>query len=256
MKKQALFLLLSMLLVCSSSVFAAEKQKWAAVEKVPPFTIEEDGKVTGMAIEIFQEVSRRMGFEADIRALPFKRLLHYLKNGTLDGAIQIYYNPEREKFIIYSEVPGYWQAHYVFVKKGNEDKFPTKTLEDLYGKRVAKERGFFVTQEFQKAVEEGKIIVDEAQNAQLNLSKLISGRMDCYVSNYHIALYNIRKLGFQGQIVPLSEPLAPKKGTFMAISKKSKNIPNKEEFMKEFSATLKEIHTDGTLERITNKYVK
>ena len=98
--------------------------------------------------------------------------------------------------------------------------------------------------------------MDEAQNAELNLSKLLSGRMDCYVSNYHIALYNIRKLGYQGQIVPLSEPLAPKKGTFMAISKKSKNIPNKEEFMKKFSATLREIHSDGTLERITNKYVR
>jgi polar amino acid transport system substrate-binding protein len=255
MKKSLLLLLLMMMF--SPSSFAAEKLKFAAVEKVPPFTIEEDGKVTGVAIEIFKEVEKRMGFEADtIHALPFKRLWHYMVNGTLDGAIQIYYSKPREEFIVYSEVPGYWSAHYVFVKKGNEGKFPTNTLKDLYGKRVAKETGFFVTEEFNKAVQEGKIIVDEAQNTELNLSKLVSGRMDCYVSNYHVALYNIRKLGFHGQIVPLAEPLAPKKGTFMAISKNGKNIPNKEEFMKKFNATLKEIHTDGTLEKITDKYVR
>ena len=88
------------------------------------------------------------------------------------------------------------------------------------------------------------------------MKKLLMGRTDAYVSNYHIALYNIKKFGFTGQIVPLSEPLAPKKGTFMAISKQSKNIPNVEEFAKRFSETLKEIHTDGTLEKITAKYIQ
>jgi hypothetical protein len=42
----------------------------------------------------------------------------------------------------------------------------------------------------------------------------------------------------------------------MAISKKGKNIPNKEEFMKIFSATLREIHSDGTLTKITDRYVR
>jgi polar amino acid transport system substrate-binding protein len=260
MKKLAVIsigIMVGIMLVATNG-FAEEKLKFAAVENVPPFTLPDDGSgvVKGMAIDIFKEVAKRMGFEAEISALPFKRLWLYLQQGELDGAIQIYYNPDRLKYIIYSDPPGYYVAHYIFVKKGNEGKFKSGTVEALYGKTVAKERGFFVTKEFEQAVNDGKITVDEAQNTELNLKKLLMGRTDAYVSNYHIALYNIKKYGFQGQIVPLSEPLTPKKGTFMAISKQSKNIPDVEEFAKRFSATLKEIHTDGTLEKITANYIK
>lgn len=246
------------IMLVATNGFADTKLKFAAVENVPPFTLPDDGsgEVKGMAIDIFKEIAKRMGFEAEISALPFKRLWLYLQQGELDGAIQIYYKKEREKFIIYTEVPGYWAAHYIFVKKGNQGKFKSGKVEALYGKTVGKERGFFVTKEFEQAVNEGKITVDEAQNTELNLKKLLMGRTDAYVSNYYLALYNIKKYGFSGQIVPLSEPLAPKKGTFMAISKQSKNIPDIPEFAKKFSDTLKKIHTDGTLEKITANYIK
>ena len=246
------------IMLLATNCFAEKKLKFAAVENVPPFTLPADGsgEVKGMAIDIFKEVAKRMGFEAEISELPFKRLWLYLQQGELDGTIQIYYNPDRLKYIIYSDPAGYYVAHYIFVKKGNEGKFKSGKVEALYGKTVAKERGFHVNKEFAQAVEAGKITIDEAQNTELNLKKLLMGRTDAYVSNYHIALYNIKKYGFLGQIVPLSEPLAPKKGTFMAISKKAKNIPDVQEFAKRFNATLKEIHSDGTLDRITAKYVK
>ncbi|MFC1884246.1 substrate-binding periplasmic protein [Thermodesulfobacteriota bacterium] len=253
MRKIAILVFLATVLI-SMNAFASEKLRFAAVENVPPFTFEENGEIKGISIEIFKEIRKRMGFRSSIRALPFKRLLFYLKSGRLDGAIQIYYKKSREEFLIYSEVPGYWSAHHVFIRRGDDGRFPTQTLQDLFGKRVAKEKGFFVTEEFQKAVDQGKITLDEAQNTKLNLTKLVNGRMDCYVSNYHIALYNIGKFGFQNKIVPLTKPLAPKKGTFMAISKKAERIPNKAEFMAEFSRVLKEIHSDGTLESIQNKY--
>jgi len=254
MKKSVLLIAL-LTLIWTPAVFG-ETLELAGVENVSPLIFQENGQMKGLDYDIWMELSKRLGVQANIQLLPFKRLWSNLQTGELDGTLQIYYNADRENEIIYSKTPMHWSAHYVIVRKADLPKFKGGTLDDLYGKTVGKNAGFFVTKEFEEAVKAGKITVDEQTSSELNLKKLVAGRIDCYVSNLHSAIWAAKQLGIQDQIAPLGQPFAEKKGTFFAISKKSKNIADKEGFMAKVDAELAKMHADGTVDRIWEKYSK
>ena len=234
----------------------ADTLKLAGVQNVEPLIFKEGGKLTGFDYDIWTELSKRLGVQADINLLPFKRLWNNLQLGELDGTLQIYYKQSREADIIYSKTPMHWSAHYIFVRKDDLPNYSVSTIEALYGKTVGRNAGFFVTKEFDAAVKAGKIKLDEQPSSELNLKKLAAGRIDCYVSNLHSAMYAAKKIGLQDKIVPLPEAFAPKKGTFFALSKNGKNVADKEAFMKKINAELEKMHADGTIDRMWSKYSK
>ena len=234
----------------------ANTLKLAGVENVSPLIYEENGQVKGFDYDIWMELSKRLGVKADIQVLPFKRLYAYLQTGELDGTLQIYYNAEREGEIIYSKTPMHWSAHHIFVRKEDLPKFSAGGIPVMYGKTVGKNAGFFVTKEFEEAVKEGKINVDEQVSSELNLKKLAAGRIDCYVGNLHSAMYAIKQLGLQDQIIPIAEPFAEKKGTFFALSRKSKNVADQDGFMAKVNEELAKMHADGTVDKMWEKYSK
>ncbi len=230
--------------------------KMAGVEAVAPLIYVEDGQMKGLDYDIWMELAKRLNLKADIQMLPFKRLWSYMQTGELDGTLQIYYKADRESEIIYSKTPMHWSAHYIFVRKGDLSKYKTSGIEALYGKTVGRNAGFFVTPEFEDAMKNGKITVDEQVSTELNLKKLIAGRIDCYVGNFHTAMYVAKQMGLQDQIAALPDAFAEKKGTFFAISKKSKNIADPVAFMDKINTELAKIHSDGTLEKLWSKYSK
>ncbi len=251
----------SIIIVALLAVFLApncfaDTLKLAGVQNVEPLIFEEGGKLTGLDYDIWVELSKRLGVQADIQLLPFKRLWSYLQSGELDGTLQIYYKQSREADIIYSKTPMHWSAHYIFVRKEDLPKYSASTIESLYGKTVGRNAGFFITKEFDAAVKDGKIKLDEQPSSELNLKKLAGGRIDCYVSNLHSAMYAAKRLGLQDKVVPLPNAFAPKKGTFFALSKNGKNVGDKAAFMQKIDAELEKMHADGTIDRIWSKYSK
>jgi len=234
----------------------ANTLKLAGVENVSPLIYEENGQVKGFDYDIWMELSKRLGVKADIQVLPFKRLYAYLQTGELDGTLQIYYNAERENEIIYSKIPMHWSAHHIFVRKEDLSKFGSGNIASMYGKTVGKNAGFFVTKEFEEAVKEGKIKVDEQVSSELNLRKLAAGRIDCYVGNLHTGLFAAKQIGLLDQIAAMPEPFAEKKGTFFALSRKSKNVADQEGFMAKINEELTRMHADGTIDRMWEKYSK
>lgn len=253
--KKAILMIILLTLIWAPASFG-ETLQLAGVENVSPLIFEENGQMKGLDYDIWMELSKRLGVQANIQLLPFKRLWSNLQTGELDGTLQIYYNADRENEIIYSKTPMHWSAHYIIVRKEDLPKYTTGTLEGLYGKTVGKNAGFFVTKEFEEAVKAGKITVDEQVSSELNLKKLVAGRIDCYVSNLHSAMWAAKQLGIQDKIAPLPQPFAEKKGTFFAVSKKSKNIADKEGFMAKVNDELAKMHADGTVDRLSEKYVK
>jgi polar amino acid transport system substrate-binding protein len=239
-----------------SPICAAENTlRFTAVEKLPPFNFEENGKITGIDLDIFRELSKRVGFRATVELLPFKRIWRALQRGEVDGSLELYFNPKRESFVIYSRTPMRWSVQNIFIRKIDRVKYGTNRIEDLYGKIVGINAGFSVSTEFEKAAREKRFIVEEAKGVIENIKKLDRGRIDCYISNFHIAHYTINKLGLKDKIVALPEPFIPKKGVYFAISKKGKGISDKAGFMKKFNAALEEIHADGTYQKIVDKYI-
>ena len=251
--KKLTFILIVVIISIVSQAFADDTLHFVGVQNIIPFAYEEEGVKKGIDYDVFMEISKRMGFTAKIELLPWKRIWESLKKGSIDGTIEIYFNKNREEFVIYSKIPIRYSAINVFVNKGHE--FDFRNISDLFGKTVGKQSGFFISHEFEQAVKSQKIILDEARETDRNIKKLILKRIDCIVSSPLIAKFYMKKLGLQDEIVQLPVALVPGKKVHLALSKKGKNIKDKLQFMEEINKTLKEIHLDGTFQKISDKYL-
>lgn len=218
-----------------------------------PWSYEENGVIKGVDYEFLQEIARRAGFKVSFKFIPFKRALQYLMSGNCDGILQIYYKKDREVFLHYPQEPIHFTEYKVFVKKDNLFEF--NTINDLTGKKIGKNAGFAISPEFDKAVKEGKLNVQEAATWQMNLKKLHIGRIDAFVSNYATAMHEIKKSGLANELIDLPRPILTKK-VYLAFSKKGKNIPDKDFFFKRIDTVMREIKTDGTLSKIRKNYLQ
>ena len=243
-----------LLIGLASDCLAEEKPVFGAVENTPPYVFEKDGRLTGIAIDIFAEIQKRANFSAVVEALPAKRMIRLGTSGVNDGFLQIYFDESR-KSVFYSSIPGYSSPHCIFIKKGNEQYFAGSRLENLNGKKVGWNRGYRLTPEMAEAVQNNKFFLEVTGKTEQNLKKLVSGRIDCYINNYFATLFVIKNMNLQESISFLPAPFYPSKGTYIAIAKKGKRITDKQLFMKNLNQALESIYKDGTADRIIKKYI-
>lgn len=97
-----------------------------------PFTYSEKGVSKGLHIDIVKETCKRLGFKCQFMPLPWKRCLHYGKNGKMDAVVSASYKDERNEYLYYppnakSDKKSKWritQAEYsVITHKNNKYLF-------------------------------------------------------------------------------------------------------------------------------------
>jgi len=223
------------------------------LDKFEPFTWKKNNQAKGIDVDILIDLCNRINVKCNISFMPWKRVIHYTKTGKMDGAFAAFKTQERESFAHYLELPFHYSKYNIFVNKGHE--FPFKKIQDLYGKRLGKNRGFNLGKELTQAAREKKIPIEEAGDAKANILKLIGKRIEGYVCNYHEALVMIKQLGYSGQVVPLDKPIRKSRGAFLMISKAAK-IENKDKLIQEMNRALKTMHDDGTVEKIISSYLE
>lgn len=247
------FIVVIILTVFAGQCNAGEPLVFGGVSDIHPLAFEENNEVKGFLTDVFLEVARRSGYNnATVRLYPFKRLNKYLKEGRVDGTVSIFYKKERESYLIYSKSPVLISRTLAFVKKGREFSFDS--INDLYGKTVGMLSGWTVHNvELEKAINEGKIKTDKTTRLEENVKKLMLNRFDCLISTEQITWYHINVLGFSGDIVALDKAITENK-TYLALSKKSKNIPDPLKFIDTLNNALDTVLTDGTHKKIQKKY--
>jgi len=250
--KKALFVILML----SLSLHAGGKPTKVLLlshDTFPPFSYIKNEKNVGIDVDIVKEMAKRLKIKIEIRLVPWKRLLHFTEKGLCDGSFSLFRTPERETFALYANSEPIHKSNFaVFVKKGKEFKF--NNLKDLYGKTVGIDLGFSVSTEFDLAVKEGKIKIEEASTPETNIKKTILGRFDAYVSNIIVTRYHANKMGVPDKIVALPKEIKKGHGAFFVISKAGK-ITNKKKMLEKINETLKAMAKDGTYKRIINKYI-
>jgi len=239
-------------LAAVQSTFAQQTLDFATLDNFAPFTYLEGNEAKGIDVDILKELCKRINVGCEFSFMPWKRVMHYTETGKKDGGFAAFKTSEREVFGHFLDLPFHYSKYNIFVKKGNE--FPYDKIEDLYGKRLGKNRGFNLGEEMDKAAEAKKIEFDEAKDAKANIGKLLKGRIHGFVGNYYEILLSAKKQGLSGQIVPLPKPIRKPRGAFLIISKKAK-IDNKPELLQKMNQELKKMHEDGTIEKISAGYL-
>lgn len=231
---------------------ADEILTFGGVPRVPPFSFKEDDVAKGFFPDLFRQIVQHAGVNATIKLYPFKRLNQYLQTGKIDGAISIFHKKEREAYLIYSASPILISRTLVFTKKGKE--FPFDSIADLYGKQIGTLAGWSIrNKDYDVAKNEGKFVVSGAQSYDQNINKLMADRVDCMISTDQLTWFFLNKRNLTDDIVALEKAI-DRNVTYIAISKKTKNILDTHTLMRKLNAAHTVIQNDGTYKQLLRKY--
>jgi len=241
------------LIFVSSYSLCAEDVFKIATTVIPPYTMQEDGKIGGLATELVENVLQEMNVKYSIGIYPFKRALIMLKQGKLHGLYIAGKFRERAEIYHYAKEPLVTTNWVWFIRKENKGKMNAYSFDDLKGKRIGKIIGYKIPKDLQEYLAENSE-VEEVPREELNFMKLARNRVDLIMSEHHTGKYYARKLGIEDKIMPLLEPHKNIHGYIethhLLFSKKAVT----REFVDTYTNALIKFKSTKTYENICSKY--
>jgi polar amino acid transport system substrate-binding protein len=190
------------------------------VENLPPFSYTENGKLVGIDIDVLREIEKLLQLKIEIRPMPWTRVINELQNGSIDGAFSLYMNESRKSYCSYIEIVHYDNLGFL-VMKGKE--FSYNGIHNLYEKRIGKGAGVFISDEFEKAVEQHLLYVEEVNDTQMsNIRKLKANRIDVAIGVIETMHFFAKQIGLNNEVVSLKNYIEVQRPGYLVLSKKSK----------------------------------
>ncbi len=192
-----------------------------AVFPAPPYMIgadDENTPMTGIDVEIVQEIARRLGREVVFVRCPWARCLELMKAGEADLLSSAYKRPEREEYMLYFGRPFLDTLPIAFYTL-KEKKVVINSYEDIYRlESVGVLRGASYFEQFDQDTKVKKFEV--ASQDQL-FPMLLAGRLDAIAGYVPTENYRIKVGGYAGQVELSNYMYAEQAFVYMTISKKS-----------------------------------
>ena len=166
----------------------------------PPMNfLNTDGEPIGIGADYIRAMNRMLGNRLKIVPGPFKSNLEKVNKGKLDAIMDITPKEERRKFLLFTRV--YLDIPHVIVGPRQGPYF--RSEDDLAGKSVALESGFYNITYFKKNYPRVKILV--YPDTALALDAVVRGEADIYAGNRAVAAYIMEKelmstLRFHGRL--------------------------------------------------------
>jgi polar amino acid transport system substrate-binding protein len=256
MKK--LYILVMSLFIASSSYAAEAKKELVIVaDEWCPFNCEPDSDKPGYVVEIAKEIFAKHGINVTYQIVPWARALQGTADGDYDAAICA--SRSEGKTLIYpDEIVGLGKNKF-FVKSDSDWKYTDeKSLESISIGVIA---DYSYGPIFDKYLEKhksnnAKIQFTSGENASdLNLMKLVNGRINATYGHEFVTEYEINEHGYTGQIKQAGEVIrkvSPYEDYYyLALSPKN---PDSSKYAKIFSDGIKEMRKSGQLDKIMHKY--
>jgi len=210
----------------------------------PPFSIvNSDGSAGGFSVELMQASLKAMGREVSYSVGPWKIIKQKLEEGKLEALPVVGRSPEREKIFDFT-LPYIKLYGAVFVQKNNH---AIKNLNDLNGLRIGVMLGDNAEKFIQSKNLSNKLV--SYPSYEEALLKLSQNKIDAVVVQRLVGLNLINKLKLENiktAIAPLKEF---RQDFCFAVQEGNK------ELLAELNEGLSIILTDGTYDRIYNKWL-
>ncbi len=234
------------MVVGSNEIRAEQEYLFVGQENYAPFNMVDDqGKLTGLDVEIVQKAAEVAGAKVKIMVYPWAGTLKLVRNGKADGVFGCGKKPDREEFLYYPEIPVRYVKFSFFVNEHFEGTI--KGVKDIGNREVGVVRGYFVSKEFN---DDPTILKDYANNTEQLLRQVSVNRRQIAVYSRIAGAYELKRLGITNLHAFLYKD-APTYPSYLAFSKAS---PRGKEAYKVFSNALKQLKKEGVLDEIYQKY--
>lgn len=208
--------------------------------------VNKDGKIVGMAVDIVKALLEETGIDGKFSMLPWARAYHMAKTEENVLIFSLTKTEERERIFklvgpIFSD-----KAYLYKLKKRNDiqlsslndaKKFYIGVVNKYYSHQYLVSKGFEI----------GKNL-DIVFSPELNFRKFINERFDLMISIETYFNYQVKESGFDPEIFEKAL-LAMSIENYLGFSAKTDD-----EIINRFKQALKKIKSDGTFDKIADKY--
>ncbi len=216
----------------------------------PPYEYTENGEVKGLAVDIVREAFNLMNHEAIIEVLPWARSQALFERGDVDGIFTFFQNEERQAFTRYSKEVVVSQTIALWVPKNSKIEFDgdlTKLQSYRFGITPKTSYG----ERFDTAIKYEIIRTDPALTIESNIRKLVTGRIDIWISNRDGAHHELKRLGMSDQVRELKYPIQVVPA-YMGFSKSRTSA----ELRDAFDQAIVTLKQTGVYDRLFKKYAE
>ncbi len=237
----------SLILLClCSNLGAASEPIRLMTEEFQPFQYYESDRLTGISVEIVTLLQAKIGSTDLIAVYPWSRglrLLERKKNTALFSTLRTAAREQKYKW-----VGPLAELRMVFFKKAGSP-IQLATVEDA--KKLAKVGVTKNVGSHEHLVSLGftNLEVLESGGDEINIKKLVSGRIDVWPSSYLAGLHSAKKMGLQGQIEAIANVDIISGDLCLAFNKDTDDW-----IIKSWQAGLDELRGHGVVDAIIAKY--
>lgn len=228
-----------------------------------PYSYKEGTEAKGLYIEILKAAFAKMSdYKVTIEPVPWKRALKYMETGEGFAIVPPYYRPKERPFINPYSEPLFEEEVVVFCRedflKAPRPNWPA----DYLGLKVARNAGYTSGgDEFMKAVNEGKIKLDEAKTNRENILKLLEGHTDAYINDRISILQAFKTVQAESDkyknVKILEGALVSKEKGYLGFTAMDNGkFAFKDDFVKKFNAAITEMKAKGEIKAISDKFLE
>ncbi len=246
-------ILISIILISSTSLSFGQELVigW---EDWPPYEFkDDDGNFTGVDIDLVSAIIENMNYSTFFKEVPWKRNLKEIENGTIDITMGASKTPEREAFAYFSD-PYRNESVAMYIRKADVNKYSFTSLDDIIGTsfRLGVTSGSYNGEKYSVLVNNPEFMkrITETTVESNNYKMLSSNRLDGFLADTVSTTAGLKEEGLFDQFV-IFMPIYSD-DVFVMLSKKSIN-PSQ---VRAFNASLAELKSNGTYNKIMDKYLK
>ena len=180
------------------------------------------------------------------------RLTRNAETGVYDLVMTHSYKAERESYLIYPQQAHLRHSWHFFVRKADLMKIRYETLADLKPWRIGVTKDFSYTPELAAAMTDPAYQFQEITMNQLQLRKLLAGRIDTVPMPLVTAFTQIKEEGLTGKIDYLPKPL--KSSPYFNTWARARADAQTPALMAAYDAELLRMKRNGSLKTLYDKY--
>lgn len=239
--------LMGMIALLNPQFSAAEELKIGVSLSIPPYVIQESN--SGLELELLYQALAVKGHTANIEYLPLARTFHELKEGKLDGIINVKEGMVDKVF--YSNVAIRYQNCAISLEKNH---FNINNIKDLADKKIVafQRASSLLGDEFSQMIKSNPSYQEQARQIQ-QVYMLMKHRADVVVMDKNIFSYYLRQALIEGKLTEVeAKQVAICHRIFQPTEYKFAFLS--EQIRDDFNLGLKQISEDGTLSALQEKY--
>lgn len=211
-----------------------------------PYTAQQlpDG---GMLTDVVQLAFKRVGLEATLDWLPWKRGYELTKIGQFDATFPYARKPDREQDFLYSDVL-YGGVRSAYARPGSG--IDPANVESFRGKRYCVPNGFIIYPQMDVLLKDGALEMQQPASLAICAKMVAMGRADFYLTEAVAGDAALRQAGVGANVVRLVKPF--ERAEYFLIVSKSR--PNGAALIAQFNRGLKRLKADGEYQRIVKRH--